>query len=663
MRSIVRDPQVPRHLFSGEGGFSLIEVMAALFIFTLLTLGLVPLLTSSIRGSNTARADTIGKNAALKAMERVRGLPFYVSYATSTTKVDVLDLYYPDGATDVVDTNGRTIYRVVCPWNDLSDLACPRDVATGYTMTFEAQFVDAVASGTQPTPGETATSYANVAPAVSYAWNSASTDTPPRQIVQMTVIATWTVGNSSESYALTSLLSDRNFGGRKVKGTATLGYGVDVYTAFEIDGDEEGNDNRGGGQGGGGQGRGNAPDGTTEASNAETTFVATSESDVEGRRVSTARQITSAGRAELRDDVTGSLGLLEGATSSTLVAPPDQAPGDITALGGTLEHPDFDELITGFGPTLVSDPAATAATALPVASGDSSITGAAPGATEYVFKKDPQLTNGDYNMLQLATAGATDPSILGLVRDNGLPVPLPIVTAPVTTGETVVGGTLAQTLADSVHTQATTGFDRMFFLKSNWIPDTAPIAGGGTLNGQGHIVVVDDFQAAAVCDSDRDGTGDGEAQYRATLYYWEDPVQNGDRGDGFYRRVVFDVTTANTGTDPLAAVKAQNSNNGPLVYDHPSANQQIYLFGTTSGKTVGDGTTRAAYLRDWNSVTTAASRVDASTDAAGAAVSAVSSSIDGAIQIETADLDTSTDAESLITVSLGSVSCLAEDAR
>ncbi|MBW3594081.1 MAG: prepilin-type N-terminal cleavage/methylation domain-containing protein, partial [Actinobacteria bacterium] len=185
--SIMRVAQLlrsPQRAFSKEDGFSLMEVMAALFIFTLLTLGLVPLLTSSIRGSNTARADTIGKNAALKAMERVRGLPFYVSYATSTTKVDLLDLYYPDAATDTVE-GGITFYRTVCPWNAVANPACPRDIPPDYTITFEAQFVDPVASGPQPTPGETATSYANVAPPATYSWASATTDTPPRQIVQM----------------------------------------------------------------------------------------------------------------------------------------------------------------------------------------------------------------------------------------------------------------------------------------------------------------------------------------------------------------------------------------------------------------------------------------------------------------------------------------------
>ena len=647
----------PRRACSHEGGFSLIEVIAALFIFTLLTLGLVPLLTSSIRGTNTARADTVGKNVALKAMERVRGLPFHTSYATSTTKVDVLDLYYPTAATDVV-SGGRTLYRTVCAWNALTDPACPRDVPTDHTVTFEAQFVDAVATGTQPAVGETATSYANVPPADTYRWDSATTDTPPRQLVQMTVITTWTVGGSTESYTLTSLLSDRQFGERKVKGTASLGYGLDFYTAYDTK--KNGSGNR---------------------QSTSNIFISRSESDIEGRRLSTAIQTTTAARAELERDTGGSLALFDAATSTVLKAPADQTPGTVTATSRTLTHPDFSNaLISSVGPSAVSGLSAIASSAAPSATGDSEITGVASvdddgdgdddgsSTTEYAFLKDPQLNNSDFNTLNLSTSGSGGPSLASLVRSNGLPAPITGISAPVTTGLTVVGGSRAQTLATSVHTQATTGFDRLLLLKSNWIPDPAPILGGGTLSGgQGSIVVIDDFQAAVSCDSLSDGTGSGNAVYQATLYYWADPTANGNRADGAYRRITFNVTPTSSGADPLAAVMAENSNNGPLVYDHNSANQRIYLFGKTLGATIGGKGSRnsraVSYLTSWNSVTTTASSTTASTDEAGQPMSSVNSSIDGAIEIQTADFDTTNAVESIIAFSMGSLSCFAEDGR
>ena len=635
----------PRRALSREDGFSLIEVIAALFIFTLLTLGLVPLLTSSIRGTNTARADTVGKNVALKAMERVRGLPFHVSYATSTTKVDLLDLYYPTAASDV-DSGGRILYRTVCAWNALTDPACPRDVPTDYTVTFEAQFVDAVATGTQPTVGETATSYANVPPADTYRWDSATTDTPPRQLVQMTVITTWTVGGSNESYSLTSLLSDRQFGERKVKGTASLGYGLDFYTAYDTK--KNGSGNR---------------------QSTSNIFISRSESDIEGRRLSTAIQNTTAARAELERDTGGSLALFDAATSTVLKAPPDQTPGPITSTTRTLLHPDFSNaLVSSVGPSSVSGLSAIASSAAPSGTGDSEITGVIGGTTEYAFLKDPQLNNSDFNTLNMSTSGTGGPSIASLVRNNGLPSPITGISAPVTTGLTVVGGSRAQTLATSVHTQATTGFDRLLLMKSNWIPDPAPIFGGGTLSGgQGSIVVVDDFQAAVSCDSVSDGTGSGNAVYQATLYYWADPIANGDRTDGAYRRITLNVTPTSSGTDPLATVMAQNSDNGPLVYDHNSTNQRIYLFGKTLGASIGGkggrNSRRVAYLTRWNSVTTTATSTTPSTDEAGLPMSSVNSSIDGAIEIETADLDTTNDVDAIVAFSMGSLSCFAEDGR
>ena len=654
--SLIRIAQIlraPRRSLSKDAGFSLIEVVASLFIFTLLTLGLIPLLTSSIRASNGARGDTIGKNAALKAMERVRGLPFYVSYSTSTTKVDLLDLYFPDGdlaypgggnAGIVVVAGPRTLWRTQCTSTALGNPACPRDIPTDYTLTFEAQFVDVVAGGVQPTPGESATSYANVAPAANYAWNSTSTDIPPRQIVLMTITASWTVGQQSDSYTLTSLLSDRSFGGRKFKATATLSYGLDVYTAYDT------------------------KKGGTNFQSTGTGFVSTSDSDIEGQRLSTARQATTAGRAELEQaQGGGSLGTVDAATSTVLTAPPDASPGNITATERVLRHPDFvgTPVITAFGPTSVTGPVATALTALPQAVGDSNITGIIAGSTtDYFHTKDPQLNNEDFNSLNLFAGAAGDPPIVSLVANpvsgqTGLPgTPiLPTISQPTMSGAIVAGGSRATSTATAVHSQATTGFDRMLLMRSNFIPNnSAPVLGGGTLSGtQGAIIIVDDFRAAVSCDSTAAGTGDAEGAYSATVYYWEDPTPNNVNTDGRYVPISLPAEASR-----LADVAAENSNNGPRVYD-ASGNNDIYLFGKTLGRaTSGE---RSAYLSSWSALTAASEREDPSTDPTGAPLVSANASIDGAIEMETADLDRTRTVEGRLTFSLGSLSCFAEDSR
>ena len=653
MIRIAQMMRAPRGVFRRDDGFSLIEVLVSLFIFTLLTLGLVPLLTSSLRASNGARADTIGKNAALKAMERVRGLPYHVSYATSPTKVDLLDLYYPNAGGATTVPGPKTFYRTICTSTSLANPACPRDIAAGYTVTFEAQFVDVVAGGAQPTAGENATSYASVAPSSTYNWNSATTDTPPRQILQMTIITTWSVGEQNESYSITSLITDRSFGGRKTKATASLSYGLDVYTAYDT--------RRGG----------------TSFTTAGNAFVTTSESDIEARRLSSALQATTAARAELEEATGGgTLGVIDGATTN-LKTPPDQNPGTISAPERVLRHPQFANLpLAAFGPTRVltvggTGPTASALTAPasfvpPAGTGDSEISGIISGSvTDYFHMKDPQLNNEDFNNLNLAAPASQDPAMVSLVASNGLPSPLTGITdplsTPATTGRFVVGGTRSLTTPTQVQSQATTGFDRMLLLKSNFIPtDNAPVVtptgtSVGTISGtQGAIIIVDDFQAAVACESTTAGGGDARAGYSATVYYWEDTVPN-NRRDGRYVRLTLPADAGQ-----LATIAAQNANNGPRVYDG-GGNQDIYLFGKTLGKATGGE--RAAYLSSWGALTAGSIREDPSTDPTGAAVTSANASINGAFEIETADLDRTKQIEGRLSLSLGSLSCFAEDMR
>ena len=63
----------------GQLGLTLVETMAALLVFALVTLGTFPLLASALRGGNLSRSGTVGKNLAQEALERIRGLPYFVS--------------------------------------------------------------------------------------------------------------------------------------------------------------------------------------------------------------------------------------------------------------------------------------------------------------------------------------------------------------------------------------------------------------------------------------------------------------------------------------------------------------------------------------------------------------------------------------------------------
>ncbi len=106
-----------------DQGFSLVEVLAAMSVFGIITLGTVPLVLTSLKGAALSRSYTVGKNLAVQAMERARGLPYYVDFPTQKAyasdtgaprKVDLLDMYYPSSTFSTCTTR-HTTHRVSSP--------------------------------------------------------------------------------------------------------------------------------------------------------------------------------------------------------------------------------------------------------------------------------------------------------------------------------------------------------------------------------------------------------------------------------------------------------------------------------------------------------------------------------------------------------------------
>lgn len=81
-----------------DGGFTLIEVVVALGVVTLVLLALVPQLVVGIRSTGVAREVTHTKGIAQGQIERMHNLPFHVAREAGQF-VDVLDRYYPDATT------------------------------------------------------------------------------------------------------------------------------------------------------------------------------------------------------------------------------------------------------------------------------------------------------------------------------------------------------------------------------------------------------------------------------------------------------------------------------------------------------------------------------------------------------------------------------------
>lgn len=85
-----------------DEGFSLIEIIVALGIFSIVLVALLPQLIVGIRATGTARVVSQAKGIGQGQLERMRHLPFHIAPAAGDY-VDVLDYYYPD-----LDTPGTT---------------------------------------------------------------------------------------------------------------------------------------------------------------------------------------------------------------------------------------------------------------------------------------------------------------------------------------------------------------------------------------------------------------------------------------------------------------------------------------------------------------------------------------------------------------------------
>jgi prepilin-type N-terminal cleavage/methylation domain-containing protein len=216
----------------GEKGFTLIETMAAITVFSIMVLGIAPLLASSLRGAALSRSYTIGKDLAQGAMERLRGLPYF----DASPKRDLIDLYYPDL---VAGTGGAgyasATYTTICTSASSlpaasGALACPpkrisgtSQIPTGYTVTFTAQFVTPVANSNPET-------YNIVTPSAGF---TSASSVPPTQMLRIAVTVTWTQRGKATSYQLTSLIGDRKLAPDKVRANATLSFFVQALTSYK----------------------------------------------------------------------------------------------------------------------------------------------------------------------------------------------------------------------------------------------------------------------------------------------------------------------------------------------------------------------------------------------------------------------------------------------
>ena len=617
-----------------EKGFSLVETLAALVVFSIVTLGIVPVLLTSIRGSNITRGYTAGKNVALQAMERVRGLPFYIDRATQPGTVDVLDLYIPNltaysggtcrGFFATAVTCASTGYRVrtaptpetpgyltTCPNNGAP--YCPAGIPADYTVTYQAWFIqeETAADGDPETYNRVPICAAGVTGAcVPSNYNSATvaTDLPSKLLIEMIVTVRWFSEGRPRSYDLRTIMGDRQFGGVKVKASATINYSVSGVAGYVEPG---------------------------SGSKAEVTATGGfSESRVESRRTSTADTTLRAAQFrlvnanttpdpctlvapgcpgdELRPPVNGA--------TSTLFAPPDVTnPGPVNSPFVKITHPAAS----------LGDLAGADVTAISSTPHSASVAGGTPvaeGNFSFVNGPNPHFWL-DNNREDTNAFDFRSGSSIRLFGVN------PRGTNNITGSTSVV----TNAIGSGVRATATTTLNEIRLFPLNSIFRVNSTYGGAA-------VVIDPFTATVDCRATTNGAAiTPTATYSATLRYWLDPLEN-DVEQGSY-------VTVNLGTSfPSENITNRISNN-ILVSDSSNDSRDVYLFPRPF---------RENLLETWSNVRTV-SPVVASQGRE------VSVSIEPAISIETTDIQKGTGggqvADTSFGISIGALGCTAEDRR
>lgn len=595
-----------------ERGFSLVETLSALVVFSLVTLGIVPVLLTSIRGTNIARSFTQGKNVGLEAMERVRGVPFHIDYGTQPSRVDVLDLYFPNltafntgtctgyftASTTCTSTGhvaGKTPgYLTTCPAAGVP--ACPAGIPAGHSITYQASFIQDE-NPPLTTAGDEET-YDRVPPTAGYRYDLVGSDQPPKLLVEMTITVRWTLEGRARSYELKTLLGDRQFGDFKLKASARVDHVINVVAGYSSQG--------------------------IDPISELTAVTGFSESKIESRRLSTADNTTRSVQFRLVDAEAlpgcppspcpgEDLATPESGAESVVVAPPDTSAPDVNVIDIAFSHPNPGTFgkVAEADDTSTLNVSAAVASAVPVARGE--------------FRFSPGSSILDLGVLNKRGSQ----SDIGLAGDEVLEVrKLPAGT------NSILGNTLTQANAvgSGVNATAHAEFGDLQLFPVNFIP-----------SAEG-VVVIENFTATVDCDATTTGTADApDVSYSATLKYWFDPVEN-DVLDGGYLQ----VTLTLDGSDPLPGIKSAN----PLVWDRNPDTKDVYLFPKTSPA-------RDGYLNDWSSLTTATTSV-------GDSGRIVTGNLEGAISIETGGVEKSgstVDPDTNLGISIGVLSCSAEDRR
>ena len=666
-----------------QAGFTIVETLCALTVFSLITIGIVPVLGNSMRALGVSRGRTVAENVARAAVERMQGIKYYVSWDAKAKKVDLLDLYLPQTAGTFAPgqsysttspnpplasptTGGTGVFTTVCPPPSGTNAACPSNIPPGHTITFKASFVEPVTTTTPQTYRvvNPTTSYSSSPTVAGTCQAAPCADKPPADLIDVTVTESWPYAGTTSSFALRALISDRSFtsgpvedavapgpssspaptappaaGGLRVQGNATIDYGLRADTSFSLTSTQF-----------------PAACGTEPCRHSDLIYtLGISDARIETKDTSTADVFTRFGEARVvRSYPAGT-------------TPPASPPPDLNYVTGStsiMHAPPTDNRILDDQRTAILD--------VPNADQPSALQGRIYQHENHDMKVDVsnELPQAEGNFKSASGASGTlewyinhtqrDPSSTGPMHfDN---------TQPLITGQKYSTTTGANWFRG--FTKANTGalgtIDRRVQTTASvdipWMYIFPRIYAGNSGRDSFSMMMLYDFAADVSCKSTGNpATAAATASWSFGMMYYYDTANNGGSRDITLGQAT--ITNAGNDTlngasvpDALTALKAQN----PLIFDGSTtcctATADVYLFETRSST---GAITKRGYFSDWASN----KNVETSESADGRVTSAA---INGALRIETAGIRQTLTPElpqTAISLALGKMSCNAVDNR
>lgn len=600
-----------------ESGLSLVETLAALLVFSLITLGVAPLVLTAIRGGTVARSFTIGKTLAQRGMEQLRGLPYYVAAGTPAKRVDILDLYFPFGANLGGTNYSAGKYTTVCTSTTVTP-ACSLTIPAGYEVRYAAEFVTPL--------GTTPETYALKAPPANYTWDSSTTDRPESQLLRVTITTSWSAGGRARSFSLTSIVGDRRAAEDKIRGVGRVDYAIQVIGTYVTP--------------------------VTNRKSELRVVAGTSESRIEVRLLSQADQSVLGGVLRLTEEAVAPEPATVTDTGDGAItnihAPPD-AP---TQTGGTDDMADND----------ITHPDATIGR---IAFLEQTITrGLTTSTLKTTAENGLPYTEGEFALNHLGT-GAFDMWVHNQAR-TGADAPLllspnPDFSKPVF-GAVPVGGNTTEGSSSGATGDVAAPDRRVETTASVSVRqiNLFPVL----FKANSPVIRIKNLNATVRCSSTANvATAVASASYSGTLEYLSDPNPNNGFTDPDY--VSVDLSSANA-SDPLAALGPVSPQTNPLVYEDPlnaapeGSPLDVYLFPIThAAGTLGHTLPHPhkGYIQSWESKT--ASTIFTNVAAAGRTTSA---RLDGVVNITTRPSDPDKPETSLL-ISLAKLVCEAVDRR